>query len=94
MLGGGIVASIPAFWTLPPKLLAGAGAGAAGGIALINTLGQFGGIVSPVMVGHIRDSTGSTPPALCVIGVTSVIAAGLLMWGLPQKLRTLDKSEG
>jgi MFS family permease len=93
MLGGGIVASIPAFWTLPPKLLAGAGAGAAGGIALINTLGQFGGIVSPVMVGHIKDITGSTTPALYVIGVTSVIAAGLLMWGLPQKLRTLDKSE-
>lgn len=93
MLGGGIVASIPAFWTLPPKLLAGAGAGAAGGIALINTLGQFGGIVSPIMVGSIKDMTGSTTPALYVIGVTSVIAAGLLLWALPEKLRTLDKSE-
>ncbi|TDV64553.1 MFS transporter [Pseudomonas sp. LP_7_YM] len=92
MLGGGIVASIPAFWTLPPKLLAGAGAGAAGGIALINTLGQFGGIVSPIMVGRIKDLTGSTTPALYVIGITSVIAAGLLLWGLPAKLRTLDKS--
>ena len=93
LLGGGIVASIPAFWTLPPKLLAGAGAGAAGGIALINTLGQFGGIVSPVMVGRIKDMTGSTTPALYVIGVTTVIAAALLLWGLPQKLRTLDKNE-
>ena len=91
MLGAGIVASIPAFWTLPPKLLAGAGAGAAGGIALINTLGQFGGIVSPVMVGRIKDLTGSTTPALYVIGVCALIAVALLMWGLPQKLRTLDK---
>lgn len=93
LLGAGVVASIPAFWTLPPKLLAGAGAGAAGGIALINTLGQFGGIVSPVMVGRIKDLTGSTTPALYVIGVTTLIAAALLMWGLPQRLRTLDKPQ-
>ncbi|CAI8823783.1 MULTISPECIES: MFS transporter [unclassified Pseudomonas] len=93
LLGTGIIASIPTFWTLPSKLLAGAGAGAAGGIALINTLGQFGGIVSPVMVGSIKDLTGSTTPALYVIGVTSLIAAALLLWGLPQRLRTLDKSE-
>ena len=91
MLGAGIIASIPSFWTLPPKLLAGAGAGAAGGIAVINTLGQFGGIVSPVMVGRIKDLTGSTTPALYVIGVCALIAVALLMWGLPQKLRTLDK---
>jgi MFS family permease len=90
LLGTGIIASIPAFWALPPKLLAGAGAGAAGGIALINTLGQFGGIVSPVMVGYIKDLTGSTTPALYVIGTTSLLAAALLMWGLPQRLRSLD----
>jgi MFS family permease len=91
LMGAGIVACIPAFWALPPKLLAGAGAGAAGGIAVINTLGQFGGIVSPVMVGRIKDLTGSTTPALYVIGVASLIAAALLLWALPAKLRTLDK---
>lgn len=91
LLGAGIIASIPAFWALPPKLLAGAGAGAAGGIALINTMGQFGGIVSPVMVGYIRDMTGSTTPALYVIGATSLLAAALLYWGLPERLRTKDK---
>lgn len=90
LLGAGIIASIPAFWALPPKLLAGAGAGAAGGIALINTLGQFGGIVSPVMVGYIKDMSGSTTPALYVIGVTSLLAAALLYWGLPERLRTRD----
>lgn len=91
LLGAGIIASIPAFWALPPKLLAGAGAGAAGGIALINTMGQFGGIVSPVMVGYIRDLSGSTTPALYVIGLTSLLAAALLYWGLPERLRTRDK---
>ncbi|MHC6225529.1 MFS transporter [Pseudomonas sp. X10] len=91
LLGAGIIASIPAFWALPPKLLAGAGAGAAGGIALINTMGQFGGIISPVMVGQIKDLTGSTTPALYVIGVSSLLAAALLYWGLPERLRTKDQ---
>src|SRR5262249_48888354 len=58
VLGAGVVASIPAFWALPPKLAT--GVGAAAGIALINTLGQLGGIVSPVLVGRIKDVTGST----------------------------------
>ena len=37
----GIYASIPAFWTLPAQVLT--GASAAGGLALINTLGNVGG---------------------------------------------------
>ncbi|HAB01778.1 MAG TPA: MFS transporter [Pseudomonas sp.] len=91
LLGAGIIASIPTFWSLPPKLLAGAGAGAAAGIALINTMGQMGGIVSPVMVGFIKDVTGSTTPALYLIGSTCLIAAALLIWALPASLKTLDK---
>lgn len=90
-MGAGVVASIPAFWALPPKLLT--GAGAAGGIALINTLGQLGGIVSPVMVGRIRDLTGSTTPALYAIGAMSLISALLLLVGLPAILRQKDPSE-
>jgi MFS family permease len=85
VMGAGVVASIPAFWALPPKLVT--GAGAAGGIALINTLGQLGGIVSPVMVGRIKDLTGSTTPALYAIAVLSLVCAAILAFGLPQQLR-------
>jgi MFS family permease len=88
VMGAGVVASIPAFWALPPKLVT--GAGAAGGLALINTLGQLGGIVSPVMVGRIRDVTGSTTPALYVIGCMSLVCAAILMFGLPESLRRKD----
>lgn len=69
------------------------GAGAAGGIALINTLGQLGGIVSPVMVGRVRDLTGSTTPALYVIGAMTAICAAIMMFGLPQALRRRDRME-
>jgi MFS family permease len=89
VMGAGVIASIPAFWALPPKLVS--GAGAAGGIALINTLGQFGGIVSPVMVGRIKDLTGSTTPALYMIATLSVVCAGLLLFALPEKLRRRDQ---
>jgi len=85
VMGAGVVAAIPAFWALPPKLVT--GAGAAGGIALINTLGQLGGIVSPVMVGRIKDLTGSTTPALYAIGGMTLLCALILMVALPEKLR-------
>ncbi|WP_407524477.1 MFS transporter [Methylobacterium oryzisoli] len=89
LLGSGIVASIPTFWTLPAKLAT--GVGAAGGIALINTLGQFGGIVSPVMIGWIKDWTGSTTPALYGIGVVCLIAAAILLFAMPESLRRSDR---
>ncbi len=54
---------------------------------MINTLGQLGGIVSPVMVGRIKDLTGSTTPALYAIGGMTLLCALILMYGLPEKLQ-------
>jgi MFS family permease len=89
VMGAGVIASIPAFWALPPKLVT--GAGAAGGIALINTLGQLGGIVSPVMVGRVKDLTGSTTPALYLIGCLGLLCAAILLFGLPATLRRKEE---
>jgi MFS family permease len=88
IMGAGVVAAIPAFWALPPKLLT--GAGAAGGIALINTLGQLGGVVSPVMVGRIKDLTGSTTLALYVIGGMTLLCALILGYAMPAQLTKKD----
>jgi hypothetical protein len=46
--------------------------------------------VSPVMVGRIRDVTGSTTPALYAIGAMSVVCALLLGVGLPEALKQRD----
>jgi nitrate/nitrite transporter NarK len=43
----------------------------------------LGGIVSPVMVGRIKDVTGSTTPALYAIGVASLVCAVIVMKALP-----------
>ncbi len=88
VLGAGVVAAIPTFWTLPPKLLV--GAGAASGIALINTIGQLGGIVSPVMVGSIKDVTGSATPALYVIGGLCLCCGLVLLLGMTRQLKQSD----
>jgi len=90
LLGSGIVASIPLFWTLPPKLVT--GAGAAGGIALINTLGQVGGIVSPTAIGWVKDLTGSTTPAIYGIAVLCLVAAVLALFAMPESLRRNDRT--
>ncbi len=52
----GIYAAVPAFWTLPTSMLA--GTAAAGGIALINSVGNLGGFLGPAAIGLLKDSTG------------------------------------
>jgi ACS family tartrate transporter-like MFS transporter len=55
--GGCIYAALPCFWPLPTAMLS--GAAAAGGIALINALGNLGGFVGPFFVGWMKDFTGT-----------------------------------
>jgi len=90
LIGAGVLAAIPAFWALPPRLMT--GVGAAGGIALINTVGQLGGIVSPLLVGRVKDATGSTTPALYLIAALSVACAVMLRVAAPAALRASDRA--
>jgi D-galactonate transporter len=51
----GIMAMLPMFWTLPTAMLS--GTAAAGGIALINSVGNLGGYFGPAIMGYLRDLT-------------------------------------
>jgi ACS family tartrate transporter-like MFS transporter len=56
------------FWALPGKFLV--GSAAAGAIALINSMGAFGGFVGPYAVGYLKDATGSfTAPLFLLAGI-------------------------
>lgn len=80
----GIISAIGLFWVFPQRFLA--GMAAAAGIALINSIGQLGGIISPYMVGKVRDATGSATLGLYAISAACVIAFALIAWGLPKRL--------
>ncbi len=53
----GILSVLPVFWTLPTGFLR--GASAAAGIAVVNSIGNLAGFLSPFMIGTITDATGS-----------------------------------
>lgn len=71
----GTFAALPTFWSLPTALLT--GTAAAGGIALINAIGNLGGFAGPYLVGWIRDTFKD--PALATASLGGfMIAAGII----------------
>jgi MFS family permease len=75
----GILSSLPLFWTLPTGVLR--GAAAAAGIAIINSIGNLAGFVSPFMVGAVKDATGSTAAGLYVLAFSLAFGGVLLLLG-------------
>jgi D-galactonate transporter len=70
------------FWQIPPMLLA--GTGVAGGIALINSLGNLSGWVGPSIVGWLEDLTGKTATGLYVVAGLEVLGAILILLFMPR----------
>jgi len=71
----GVTTSLSQFWCLPTALLA--GAAAATGIALINSIGNLAGFLGPLTIGWLVDRTGSTD--LGVYLLAAVMASGSLL---------------
>jgi ACS family phthalate transporter-like MFS transporter len=75
------LSAIPLFWTIPPALLN--KAGAAGGIAVISSLGNLAGVLSQAAVGSIKSATGSLYLAFDVMALVMVLGALVLLIGIP-----------
>jgi ACS family tartrate transporter-like MFS transporter len=71
--GFGISASLPTFWNLPTAFLG--PAAAAGGIAIINSVGNISGYAAPQMVGIVRDYTGSYEVPMMVASLFMLAAS-------------------
>jgi MFS family permease len=68
----------PTFWTLPTAMLS--GTAAAGGIALINALGNLGGFFGPYLFGLIKDATGgSFTYALIALAFGPIMSASIVL---------------
>jgi MFS family permease len=78
-----IFSALPAFWSIPARFLS--GAGAAAGIALINTVGNTAGFAAPYITGALKDATGSYQAPMLLVGAVMVVSA-LLAFSLGRQL--------
>ena len=80
LAAGGILASMPVFWTLPARFLSGLSLASA--VALINSIGTLGGWCAPVARQWCADNIGPEY-GLYVLALPGVIAAFLVMGTIP-----------
>lgn len=80
----GVMSVISTFWSLPTALLS--GTAAAAGIALINSVGNLAGHVSPSAVGFIKDMTGDVTWGMYLLSI-SMLASCVLVLAMTRKAR-------
>jgi len=74
----GINSMLPTFWALPPTFLR--GRAAAGGIALINSVGNIGGFVGPIIIGRFKgEGPDGFSSGLLTIATTLCVGAALAL---------------
>lgn len=78
----GVLSAFSPFWQMPATVLA--GTAAAGGIALINSIGNLSGWLGPFVVGWLMDLTGKTSAGLYVVAGLEVAAAALILLFIPR----------
>jgi ACS family tartrate transporter-like MFS transporter len=73
----GIWGTLGPFWAMPTAFLR--GTAAAGGIAFVNSVGNVGGFVGPIVVGWIRDATGGFAAGLVTLAGVLVVGAVVVL---------------
>ncbi|MDR5772292.1 MULTISPECIES: MFS transporter [unclassified Caballeronia] len=79
----GILTTLPLFWSLPTAFLA--GTGAAAGIAMINSLGNLAGFLSPYLVGWLKQATASNASGMYMLAGCLIVGA-LLVLSVPARM--------
>jgi ACS family phthalate transporter-like MFS transporter len=79
----GYLGMLSLFWTLPPAYLK--PAVAASGIGLISSLGQFGGILAPTVIGLASSRFGSSAIGLYAVAVVSILGGLAVVAGVPRR---------
>ena len=69
----GVLTCSPLFWSLPTAFLS--GTAAAAGIAVINSVGNLAGFVSPFLVGWLKDTTHSNETGMFMLAGMLVVGA-------------------
>ena len=75
----GFFSILPIFWTLPTAFLS--GAGAAAGIAAVNSIGNLGGYFGPQVFGLLKTNTGGDTASLIFLASSAVVGI-VVVWRL------------
>ena len=73
----GIWGTLGPFWAIPTAMLR--GTAAAGGIALVNSIGNVGGFVGPYLMGWIREATGGFSAGLLTLAAILILGAVIVL---------------
>jgi MFS family permease len=79
----GILTTLPLFWSLPTAILA--GTGAAAGIAMINSIGNLAGFLSPYAVGWLKQATAANDSGMYMLAAFMILG-GLLAVSVPARM--------
>ena len=87
----GVFSAIPSFWALPAQFLT--GAAAAGGIGLINSIGNLGGFAAPYATGALNQFTGSDKAGMWAVGIIMLVSAVVVvaLRATPQRDKAPDR---
>lgn len=85
----GVMTTISQFWVLPPAFLG--GAAAAAGLALANSVGSISGVVSPSLIGVIKNATGSAGAGVLVLSVSLLVGGALVLLVPPTLVNSSPK---
>lgn len=82
LMTSGYLVATAIFWTIPTYYLS--DHAKAAGLALVNCCGQISSLLTPIMIGAIKTSTGSISLALYI--VAALVAGGtlILLFGVPR----------
>ena len=80
MVSVGLNANRPMFWSLPSMFLS--RSAAAAGIAVINSVGNLGGIFGPMALGWVKTTTNSFAGGLWFLAVCTLVSAALVLVAL------------
>jgi len=87
----GMKSMLPIFWTIPPQFLT--GPAAAGGIALINSVANLGGLVGPKIIGHSKTTTGNFTVGYITLAATLCVGGLLVLLVSKHKTKPIETTD-
>ncbi|MBN6715469.1 MFS transporter [Pseudomonas capsici] len=88
----GILSFQATFWAIPSTILT--GRAAAGGLALIVSIGNLGGFAGPFLIGLIKDATQSFAVPFYVVASILMLGTCLMLWlGDPARRKDADAGQ-